>query len=97
MSFESVFTHGNLVDINVSAWTAERRLQKEDLGIEDEEISEAFTLGRKKLVPPDVIATFRHLDYRARHTLYKYSFPFEFGATRFVPKKAFIKFAEEME
>jgi len=97
MSFQNVFTHGNLVDVNVRVWTAERRLQKEDLGIEDNEISEAFTLGHKKLVPPDVIAKFRHLDYLARATLYRYSFHFEFGSARFVPKKAFIKFAQEMD
>ena len=97
MAFENIFTHGNLVDINVGMWTAERKLQPEDLGLEDKNISEAFTLGHKKLVPAEVIAEFKHLDYLARRTLERYSFSFEFGSARFVPKKRFVDFAAEID
>jgi len=96
MGLEQVFTQGNLVDVNISMWAAERRLQPEDLGMQGEQLSEAFTLGRKKLIPPEVIAAFKHLDYRARSTLEKHSFPFGFGGARFVPKKVFMDFVTEI-
>lgn len=97
MSIQNVFTHGNLVDINVSMWTAERRLQPEDLGLEKEDVSEMFSLGRKKLISPEIIAQFKNKDYLARHILEKFSFPFAFGGARFVPKKMFVEFAQEID
>jgi hypothetical protein len=97
MAFENIFTHGNLVDVNVGMWTAERKLQPEDLGLEGENISEVFSLGHKKLMPTEVIAKFRHMDYQARNTLERFSFSFEFGSARFVPKKRFMEFAAEID
>lgn len=95
MPFENIFTHGNLVDIDVGIWTAERKLQPEDLGLEG--VSDAFSLGHKKLISAEVINKFKHLDYIARDLLVRYSFAFEFGAARFVPKKRFVEFATEIE
>jgi len=92
-----VFTDGNLVDVNVSMWTGERSLQPEDLGLDKEHISDAFKLGRKALVPREITTNFRRLDQSARGVLNKYSFPFAFGGSRFVPKKTFIKFVEAFE
>ena len=97
MGFENVFTHGDLVDINVSMWTAEKRLTPQDLGIDEEKLSEVFTLGRKQLMPKDVISRFKHLDYKARATLYNNSFPCKFGQSRFIPKKKLIDFVDEFE
>ena len=97
MAFQNVFTHGNLVDVNVSMWTGERRLQAEDLGLDKKKVSGAFTLGRKKLIPPEEIGKFKHFDYKARVILERYSFQFQFGGARFVPKKAFMEFVEEMD
>jgi hypothetical protein len=95
MAFENIFTHGNLVDVTVGIWTAERKLQPEDLGLKG--VSEAFSLGHKALVPTGVIKRFKHLDNVARTLLIKYSFAFEFGSARFVPKKRFVEFAAEMD
>lgn len=97
MSFSNVFTHGNLVDINVNMWTGQKNLTAEDLGLDEESLSKAYSLGKKKLIPREVISTFKHFDYKARYELIKHSFPFEFGSARFVPKKVFVKFAEKME
>jgi hypothetical protein len=97
MSFEKIFTHGNLVDINVSMWTAVRKLQPEDLGLPADKISGAFSLGHKKLVPAEVMREFDHLDYLARRAVEKYSFPFVFGAARFVPKKLMVTLANELD
>jgi hypothetical protein len=96
-SLAKVFTDGNLVDVNVRMWTGERNLQPEDLGLSEENISEAFKLGRKALIPMDIITGLKRLDSQARSCLRKHSFPFAFGGSRFVPKKTFMKFAEEFE
>lgn len=95
MAFENIFTHGNLVDVNVGIWTAERRLQPEDLGLEG--VPEAFSLGHKALVPTVVIKKFKQMDNIARNLLIRYSFSFEFGSARFVPKKRFVEYATEMD
>lgn len=97
MSFENVFTHGNLVDLNIRMWTAERKLRPEDLGLDDVGIAEVFTLGRKKLIPGEVIKKMRYFDHQARTCLINHSFPFAFGGARFIPKKRFIDFVNEME
>lgn len=96
-SLSKVFTDGNLVDVNIRMWTGERTLQPEDLGLKGEHISEAFKLGKKSLIPVEVTGSFRRLDQKARLVLSKHSFAFAFGGSRFVPKKTFLKFAEEFE
>lgn len=97
MAFKNVFTHGNLVDINVRFWMGRIHWSPEDIGISDKHISGVFDLGKKKLIPAAVVAKFRSLDYKIRTALEKYSFPFDFGAAKFVPKKIFLKFAEEAD
>lgn len=92
-----VFSHGNLVDINVSMWTAQKLLTAEDLGLKSTDISAAFSLGKKTLIPAEVIAELRALENRARHILIQHSFTFTFGGARFVPKKAFTEFATEID
>jgi hypothetical protein len=97
MSFQNIFTDGVLVDLNIRKWTAERALQPEDLGLRKDQLPATFRLGQKSLVPPEVILNFNHIDYLARRLLTDMSFPFAFGNARFVPKKMFKKFTEEME
>lgn len=97
MSFEKIFTHGVLVDVNVSIWPARTQLQAEDLGIQSENIPESFSLGHMKLIPPEVMSELNHFDYLIRSLLKKHSFPFEFGEARFVPKKVFPTFSDEFD
>lgn len=97
MSFQNIFANGVLVDVDVHMWTGQRQLTPEDLGIKSEKLSKAFKLGKKALVPPEVIAKFRNIDYRARDLLIRNSFSFEFGSARFVPKKMFVDFSEKMD
>lgn len=97
MSFSNIFANGVLVDIDVHMWTGQKQLTPEDLGINSNNLSKAFKLGKKALVPPEVIGQFRHIDYKARQLLITNSFPFEFGNARFVPKKKFVEFSEKIE
>ena len=92
-----IFTHGNLVDVNVSMWTAAKMLTPEDLGLKGTDISSAFSLGKKTLIPAAVIAELRSLENRARQILIDHSFSFTFGGARFVPKKTFSEFATAID
>jgi hypothetical protein len=92
-----VFSHGNLVDINVSMWSAQKMLTAEDLGLKNTDISSAFSLGKKTLIPAEVIAELRSLENRARHILIGHSFTFTFGGARFVPKKTFVEFVTDID
>jgi hypothetical protein len=97
MSFQNIFTDGVLVDLNIGKWTGARSLQAEDLGIPKEKLPKTFRLGQKTLVPKEVIDNFSHLDYLARKLLTDKSFPFAFGNARFVPKKLFQEFVDELK
>jgi len=97
MDIKRIFTDGNLVDINVSMWTAKKMLTPEDLGLSQTDISSAFTLGNKTLIPADVIAELKSLENKARSTLLEYSFKFTFGGARFIPKKRFMEFVEAID
>lgn len=65
----NIFRDGVLVTVNVSFWSGAKMLTAEDLGLNDNEIVDAFSLGRKMLVPKDIIRKFRAIDCRARLTV----------------------------
>ena len=92
MSVKNIFTNAVLVDVNISAWTAEKQLTAEDLGINPEKLPKSFKLGKKSLIPTAIIATFKHLDYEARHLLKVMSYEFGFGQARLLPKKLAVDF-----
>jgi hypothetical protein len=85
-SLQEIFRKGCLIDLNVGMWMAERKLQPEDLGLTKEDLPATFILGHKKLIPASAMAEIRHLEYQARETVTRYSFPFPFGWARFVPR-----------
>jgi hypothetical protein len=85
----SIFKDGVLVLVHVERWSGVQRLSPEDLGLKKDEVSEAFKLGNKALVPEDVMRKFRVIEQRARALVEKNSFPFPLGSARFVPRSAF--------
>jgi hypothetical protein len=90
--FSNAFTKGTLIDLFVGAWTAEKQLTPEDLGIPKDKIPKSFKLGSKPLIPQEKIAKFKKLDGLARRLLDNMSFPFVFGHARFLPKKNILEF-----
>jgi hypothetical protein len=92
MSISNAFTLGVMIDIYIGAWTAEKQLTAEDLGIPKDRIPKSFKLGSKPLIPPENIAKFKQLDGLARRLLDSMSFPFVFGNARFMPKKNIVEF-----
>lgn len=97
MSIKNIFANGVLVDVNIRAWTGEKMLTAEDMGIDPDSIPESFKLGRKSLIPPRIIAKIKNMDYLARKALNAKSFEFPFGNARFLPKKTFEEFNNEYE
>ena len=96
MGFDTVFTDGVLVDIDVHTWTGERQLKPEDLGLTEKDVSKAFRLGSKTLIPAEIMSQFKHLDYESRKLLTEKGFSFPFGGARFIPKSTMIDFADGM-
>jgi len=94
MSLTDIFLDGVLVDVDVSFWSAAKALTPEDLGLKPEEVAEAYKLGRKMLIPEEIIREFRNIESKARRTVEVNSFPFPIGNARFVPKR---KFADVLE
>ena len=68
----NLFNDGFLIDVNVSFWFASKKLTEEDMGLD--EVSDAYTLGKKYLIPREVIAAFRHVENKARHLVERNSF-----------------------
>ena len=93
MSIQDAFSKGILADVNVSAWSAEKQLTAEDLGIPEDKIPKSFKLGKKPLIPPDRIAKFKVVEYRARRLLIDLSFDYKIGQhCRFLPKRNIVDF-----
>jgi hypothetical protein len=92
---KTLFNDGFLFDIDVSFWTATRKLNEEDMGLED--VSEAYTLGKKLLIPARIMQAFRRIESRARALLDNSSFKFPLGNAKYVPKPKFIKVIEELK
>lgn len=97
MSIQNTFKKGVLVDVNIRGWTGEKQLTEQDLGLPKGSLPKAFKLGRKFLIPPQIIRKFLKLDQKTRKLLVDRSYPFPFGGARFVPKKSFVDFAEDFE
>ena len=97
MSLTNIFLDGVLVDVDVSFWSGSKVLQPEDLGLKKEEVTDAFHLGKKMLVPQEVIRAFRSIESKARREVESSSFRFPFGNARFVPKKRFPKVLKTLQ
>jgi hypothetical protein len=85
----NIFKDGVLVDVTVSFWSGSKALTADDLGLKEADVAEAFKLGKKMLVPAEVIRQFRAIESRARFAVEKGSFKFPIGNARFIPKKKF--------
>jgi hypothetical protein len=94
-TIQNLFNDGFLVDLNVSYWSAQRKLITADVGLD--EVSEAFSLGKKLLIPYDVMHAFKLIESRARALIDKSSFRFPIGSARFIPKRKFVKVINELK
>lgn len=89
--FTNIFIDGVLMQIHVSFWSGARILRPEDLGLKPEQVATAYKLGRKMLVPEEVIRNFRRIEGQARRLVEENSHHFPIGNANFVTRKSFNK------
>jgi len=95
--FTSIFIDGVLMQIHVSFWSGARILRPEDLGLKPEQIATAYKLGRKMLVPEEVIRNFRRIEGQARRIVEENSHHFPIGSANFVTRKSFAKVTKKLD
>lgn len=86
MSTTNLFSDGILMDVNVRFWSGGVMLTPEDMGLKEENVSQAYKLGKKMLVPENIIKAFRTVENQARNLVNANSFIFPIANARFVPK-----------
>jgi hypothetical protein len=96
-NLSNIFKDGVLMQVHVSFWSGARMLQPEDLGLREDQIAETYKLGRKYLIPEEVVAKFRHIENKARNLVAKHSYDFPFGNARFVPWRSYEKVSGELK
>src|SRR3990167_9227845 len=72
-SAADVLADGLIVQLKVTLWTGTAELETNDLGMKPEELAQHFQLGRKLLVPKDVLDPVRQLARRAKYALQQLS------------------------
>jgi len=87
---------GVLVALHIGYWRPYSRLSESELGIsEDGSVKDYLQLGRKKLLPPEMVARLENIEKRARYALEENSFKCFWG--RFVPVTAWNRWRDENE
>ena len=94
---QNIFKDGVLVDVNVCFWSGAKALTADDLGLDASKVTNAFKLGKKFLVPEEVIKSFRTIEGRARRVVEKNSFRFPIGNAYFVPRKKFASVLTDLK
>jgi hypothetical protein len=87
---------GVIIQLHIGYWRPYSRLSESELGIsEDGSVKEYLQLGRKKLLPPEMVARLENIEKRARYALEENSFKCFWG--RFVPVTAWNRWRDENE
>lgn len=81
----NIFKDGLMMSVHVCFWSGAKQLNPEDLGLKKEDVADAYRLGKKMLVPDEIIREFRTIEGKARYTVERNSFAFPIGNARFVP------------
>jgi hypothetical protein len=98
---KSIVKKGVVVDLHIGRTRFERKITKEDLGLDipDEDfqhfVAEYLDFGTKVLIPRSVKLQFDRIESRARRNLYHHSFETPWG--RFVPYTAYQSYKEKRE
>jgi F0F1-type ATP synthase membrane subunit b/b' len=95
--FTNIFIDGVLMQVHVSFWSGAKILRPEDLGLKPEQIAAAYKLGRKMLIPAEIIRAFRRIEGQARRLVEENSFSFPIGNASFVTRRSFTKVNKRLE
>lgn len=86
---DNLFQDGVLVDLSIGFWSARKRNDEADLGLDPGDIPEyVIGLGTKRLIPREYTDDWTSISSRARGAVKRYSFQFPLGGAAFVPLQA---------
>ena len=95
---DAISREGVLASVSIRYWRAAKKLEAEDLGLDERQIADRlFVLGHKRLLPRDALARFALIESRAHAAVERASFPFLGGIARFVPNRNLARLAETLD
>lgn len=94
---KQAFNDGILIDLDVRFWTGQKKLESNDIGLDADKLPPIFSLGRKRLIPPEVEQKWRVIEGRMRVLVENNSYPFPIGGARFVPRTALYETVTKLD
>ncbi len=83
---DALTREGVLISVSVRFWRAAKKLQAADLGLDPDDVAERLiSLGHKRLLPKDALASFALIESRAHALVEASSFPFMNGIAHYLP------------
>ena len=95
---EVLTREGVLLNVSVRFWRAAKKLQASDLGLDPDDITDRLiSLGHKKLLPREALATFALIESRAHALVDANTFPFLNGLGHFLPNRRLADVTAKLE
>lgn len=95
---DAISNEGVLASVSIRYWRAAKKLEAEDLGLNDRQIADRLVvLGHKRLLPREALAPFALVESRAHAAVERSGFPFLGGIARYVPNKNLGRLTETLE
>lgn len=95
---DAIANEGVLASVSIRYWRAAKKLEAQDLGLNDRQIADRLiVLGHKRLLPRDALARFALIESRAHAAVERGSFPFLGGLARYVPNRNLAKLNEVLD
>jgi Protein of unknown function (DUF3150) len=96
-AYSKLFASGVLMQVHVSKWSMESKLEFKDLGLPVEIPQELFKSGKKLLMPEEEKNKFIRLEGKARRILESHAFQFPIAQAHFVPSNKIITVMQELD
>lgn len=89
---------GVLLNVSIRYWRAHKKLQAADLGLDPNDVTDRLiSLGHKKLLPKEALATFALIESRAHSLVDSSTFPFMGGIGHFLPNAKLGEVTQKLE
>ena len=95
---DAISNEGVLASVSIRYWRAAKKLEAQDLGLNDRQIADRLiVLGHKRLLPREALARFALIESRAHACVERASFPFLGGIARFVTNQNLARLTETLD
>ncbi len=89
---------GVLLKVSVHYWRGCKKLKPEDIGLEQKNLSDQLiSLGHKRLLPKDALATLAVIEGRAHALVEANTFPFLNGLGHFLPNSKLAEVTDKLQ